>query len=174
MNRVEFFVPGSAKPGGSKRSFRHKHTGKIVTIDAADNKVWRATVAQIASYTIKKPFTGPLRVTFDFSILRPRHHYGTGSNSDNIRQSAPKYPTKRPDLTKLIRSTEDACTGIVWRDDAQIVSQHANKEYVDSWPGVLITVWEIQEKIGDDQKRREFKSVRSYSKGDRWIRYPRT
>ena len=35
----------------------------------------------------------------------------------------------RPDLSKLIRATEDALTGIIYADDAQIVDIHAKKEY---------------------------------------------
>lgn len=42
-------------------------------------------------------------------------------------------------------STEDACTGIVWRDDAQIVQQFAHKTYFigDCQPGCAIEVREL-------------------------------
>jgi Holliday junction resolvase RusA-like endonuclease len=35
----------------------------------------------------------------------------------------------RPDATKLWRPTEDALTGIVWRDDSQIIRQLVRKRY---------------------------------------------
>jgi len=52
------------------------------------------------------------------------------------------FPASRPDLTKLIRSVEDALTGILWRDDAQVISQVALKRYAmpDETPGVRVRV----------------------------------
>jgi Holliday junction resolvase RusA-like endonuclease len=51
-----------------------------------------------------------------------------------------------PDLTKLMRSTEDALTGILWVDDARITDQHARKRYCEPGqaPGaqISISVWE--------------------------------
>lgn len=85
------------------------------------------------------PLSGPLVVSFEFVIARPRGHYGTGRNSHRVRPSAPAYPAVKPDTTKLIRSTEDALKGICWNDDSQIVRQYASKSYGSS-PGVRITV----------------------------------
>jgi Holliday junction resolvase RusA-like endonuclease len=39
------------------------------------------------------------------------------------------YPTSRPDLLKHIRALEDALTGVVWRDDSQIIEQHLEKRW---------------------------------------------
>lgn len=36
-------------------------------------------------------------------------------------------PATRPDVLKLARCAEDSLTGIVWRDDAQIVEEHLFK-----------------------------------------------
>ena len=36
---------------------------------------------------------------------------------------------KKPDLTNLIKFIEDCCTGVVWKDDNQIVSVTAEKLY---------------------------------------------
>jgi len=38
-------------------------------------------------------------------------------------------PTKRPDLTNIIKSIEDGMNGIVYKDDSQIVSLHSTKVY---------------------------------------------
>jgi Holliday junction resolvase RusA-like endonuclease len=52
------------------------------------------------------------------------------------------YPTNPPDATKLLRSTEDALTGIVWKDDKLIVDQLVSKNYQRPgiYPGAKITV----------------------------------
>ena len=84
--------------------------------------------------------TGPLSVAFQFRFLRPQSHYGTGRNAGHVKDSAPLYPTVRPDRTKVMRSTEDALTGILWKDDSQIVAGDITKIYVERDPGVVITV----------------------------------
>ena len=48
-------------------------------------------------------------------------------------------PTGRPDLDNLIKALTDACNGIVWRDDAQIVRLMAEKRYSEQ-PGASISV----------------------------------
>lgn len=68
---------------------------------------------------------GPLVLVVQFYVPRPKSHYG----ARGLRPSAPDYPAVRPDVTKLLRAVEDACTGVVWRDDAQVVEQHAGKSY---------------------------------------------
>ena len=85
--------------------------------------------------------TGPLSVSFSFAMPRPGSHYGTGRNADKLKPSAPAGHTSKPDITKLIRSTEDALKGIAWVDDTQIVSQSAGKMYTnDRRPGCWIMI----------------------------------
>jgi Holliday junction resolvase RusA-like endonuclease len=51
-------------------------------------------------------------------------------------------PVVMPDATKLLRGLEDALTGVVWHDDAQIVSQHVEKRYALGPECVVVTVCE--------------------------------
>src|SRR5690349_1674921 len=117
---ISFFVPGHAAPGGSKKAFRSHNTGRIVVLDdAKGNKGWRSVVALFGSKEMagKPPLEGPLFVSFTFFQTRPKGHYRTGKNADRLKDSAPAFPTSRPDTTKLIRSSEDALKGITWLDD---------------------------------------------------------
>ena len=41
-------------------------------------------------------------------------------------------PTTRPDLSKLVRAVEDALTGVIYADDAQVVSEYTEKHYADN------------------------------------------
>lgn len=43
------------------------------------------------------------------------------------------YPTGKPDASNLVKSIEDACNGIVYRDDAQIVELVVIKAYASDW-----------------------------------------
>lgn len=68
---------------------------------------------------------GPVELVVRFYVPRPKSHYG----AKGLRPVAPSYPTVAPDVTKLLRAVEDALKGIVWRDDSQVVIQHAWKRY---------------------------------------------
>jgi len=145
---VTFFVPGVPRPGGSKRVFLNKKTGKAMVTDSCKkNKDWRSAVANQAMIAYREaPRMDVLRVTFVFFMPRPKGHYGTGRNFNVLKASAPNLHTSQPDVTKLIRSTEDALTGILWRDDSQIAMQEARKVYTGGMPGVRVTLEAIEEK----------------------------
>jgi Holliday junction resolvase RusA-like endonuclease len=141
MPFVEFTVPGIPKPGGSKRAFPIK--GKdgrlrvIVTDDCKTSKDWRGAVVDACRKVFFGPPTvQPLRVTINFFMP---YRKGDFNKKGEIKPSAPKWHDKKPDTTKLIRSTEDALTGILWQDDSQIVGISATKEF-GLTPGAKITV----------------------------------
>jgi Holliday junction resolvase RusA-like endonuclease len=137
-----FFVPGVPQPGGSKRAFVVAGRA-VVTEDCKKSKPWRAVVALCAEAHYQgPPLDGPLSLEITFTFPRPAGHYGTGKRAAVVRASAPKYPTVKPDTTKLIRSLEDALKGVVWRDDSQVVEQTARKIYGDR-PGALVCIRRI-------------------------------
>ena len=74
------------------------------------------------------PRSGPIKLFIIFQLRRPKAHYTT---KGAVKSSAPPHPTVKPDLTKLLRAVEDALTGVVWRDDSQIIHQAVSKEYAD-------------------------------------------
>lgn len=135
-----------------KRGFVHKSTGRVIIADAnIKARGWKEEVRKAAWEQYQgKPLSGTLEVTFQFVMSRPKHHYGKGKKVGILKPSAPRYHTVKPDVTKLVRSTEDALTSIIWSDDAVIAIQHASKEYVQDArgdlfsPGVWITVKEIE------------------------------
>lgn len=131
LEYVSFTVYGDAKPGGSKKAFAHPHTGRIVVVDDSKNKSWKQQVAgegmRIFSSLPPLFADGPLAVEFTFFRPRPGSHYGTGRNATRLKDSAPTVPTTRPDVLKLARAVEDALTGVLWRDDSQIVDERLRK-----------------------------------------------
>lgn len=137
---IDFFVPGIPAPGGSKR---HVGNGRIV--EACKRTAgWRSVVAGIAmqAYT-GKPLDGMLVLQIEFSMPRPRGHY---RKNGNLKETAPSRPITRPDLTKLVRSTEDALKGILWHDDSQIVTQCVTKLYAER-PGARVFVSRMAEEV---------------------------
>lgn len=126
---MEFTVLGVPAPAGSKRGFAVK--GRVIITDANKKAApWKALVSAAAREVYDGPLlTGPLAVRMMFYFPRPKGHYGTGKNAGKLKASAPAEHTKKPDALKLSRGTEDALTGIVWRDDSQIVCETLSKHY---------------------------------------------
>ena len=131
MTDLAFTVHGNAQPAGSKRGFVNHVTGRVIVTD--DNKrlkPWQGEVKAAAAEAMdgRPLFEGPLDVWLVFYRPRPRGHYtGKGELSAGGRRAL--VPTTKPDVLKLARGVEDALTGIVWRDDAQIVDELLTKRY---------------------------------------------
>lgn len=143
---IEIVVPGRPQPGGSKTAmpvrrgkvYLHDSNGRPIvnTIDANDKKVrpWKKAIADVAQYTYHgPPLEGPLIFEMTFFVHRSKSHFGTGQNARLLKDSAPLFPMSKPDLTKLVRPVEDALTGILWVDDAQIVDQIPRKRFAEGY-----------------------------------------
>ena len=138
---ISFFVPGLAAPGGSKRAIWRPGMKHANVVEACKrNPAWRQTVQVFAHQEYQgPPLTGALRLTARFLMPRPKCHFRTGKHAGELREDAPHWHTKKPDATKLLRAMEDALTGTLWVDDAQIAWQEVEKVYGET-PGAMITV----------------------------------
>lgn len=134
-SRLVIDMPIRAIPGSnSKRGFVNPKTGKVIIADKAKGKAaYTAAVRLFASQAATDQGWQPtidavtLKIVFEFS--RPASHCGTGKNLGKIKDSAPRHVTTKPDLTNLVKTTEDALVGIAWRDDSQVVFQQIVKKY---------------------------------------------
>ncbi len=126
--KLQFFVSGTPAPGGSKTAIpMYDGAGNLVTKptekgrqrpvmryvdDAKGNVAWRKVVGFTAKNKMQwarlQPCAGALRFTCEFVVERGK-------------TVTRPHPTVPPDLSKFIRSTEDALTGIAWVDDSQII-----------------------------------------------------
>lgn len=154
---VEFVAYGVPGPQGSK-SFKgmrtSKKSGKKVAILAESSKKvtpWRNRVAAAARIAVGKaaPLDGPLVVDMVFTMPRPKAF----PSGDDRREHG--QHTRYPDVSKLIRSTEDAITGVVWADDARVIGyRRSDKLYVGAMdpdaltkPGVVVRVWRAPQSV---------------------------
>ena len=154
---IAFRVQGVPKPGGSKTVFWNHKTNKPRCVDACKkNREWRACVMAFARQAYSgPPLEGAIYLDVTFYMPRPRGHYGTGRNAGKLKPSAARYPTVKPDRTKLLRSTEDALTDCgMWRDDAQVISGPVKKFYegtngavLEDGPGAYIKIQPLE--MGD-------------------------
>lgn len=143
---IAFTVFGKPQTAGSKQSFvpinkktgqpfRSKTTGRVVVNTVDDNpksRGWKNDLAAYARGEVGPGFellTGPIVFSACFYLVRPKCHFGTGRNSDILKADAPGQHTQKPDVLKLARAVEDALTGVIWRDDCQIVNEVIGKAW---------------------------------------------
>ena len=126
---LAFEVRGVPAPQGSTRGFL---VGGKVRITTANRglAVWRRLVSDVAQQHAPNPlWEDPLTVTLLFRLPEPQR----------LPRRRRAWPDRRPDPDKLCRACLDSLTGIVWRDDAQVVRLlEASKDY--GTPGVMIWV----------------------------------
>jgi crossover junction endodeoxyribonuclease RusA len=133
---IAFSVVGEPVMQGNKRAFRAGD--RLVVVERKGQRLndWRTLVGFTArQYAPEQPLEGALRVKMRFRLPVPK--------------SAPKtrrlHAIKRPDLDKLTRAVGDALTGVLWRDDSQIVVLEVSKELAYAEPiGVSIAVHELE------------------------------
>jgi len=137
---IQFEVVGQPVTQGSKRTVPIYRDGKpviknghvLTRIADANPRLpqWRQEVAQAARAVYTAPlFIGAMTLDLTFARPRPKGHYGTGRNAGKLKDWAPEYPITIPDGSKLGRAVEDALTGVIWKDDAQVVDQRIRKEW---------------------------------------------
>lgn len=120
---ISFTVYGRPRPQGSKRPVRLKNGRTVLLEMSKELKPWRQEIAAAALFARKQDAiafpTGPVTVALDFYFAKPK--------------SAKKRnrPTTRPDVDKTSRSCLDAVTGILIKDDSQVVELIARKFYGD-------------------------------------------
>ena len=155
---ISFAVYGKPAPAGSKSSFvpMKKNTGQpfrgasgriiVNTVDSNPRaKDWKKLVAAEAQrHRPERIMEGPVMLKLTFMRQRPKNHFRTNGELKPDGLALP-FPLAKPDVLKLARGVEDALTGIIWRDDAQIVEELLLKVWADT-PGVLI---EIRSKLAD-------------------------
>jgi Holliday junction resolvase RusA-like endonuclease len=142
---IHFVVHGHAEPAGSKRAVPIGRNGRWGVIDANPKAMhWRERVAQEAARAmVGRPLLrDALAVEFRFYVPRPKGHFG----AKGLRPSAPAYPTSAPDLLKRARNVEDAMTGLVYANDAQITEEVLSKEYGEP-ERVEITVMPLESQV---------------------------
>lgn len=129
--RIGIRVHGTPITQGSKTA--NRFGGGVRDDNAKTLKPWRDQVRAVAEDTCRyhDTITGPVRIWVRFTFNRPLHHYGTGRNSEAIKERyLHAQPTYKKDVDKLQRAVFDALTEAgVWADDGQVVDVRARKFY---------------------------------------------
>lgn len=124
--------PRFARVGKGVRAYSEQHTEEGKALLAIQEQ-WKGP-----------PLLGPVRLQAFFRLPRPKSHFGTGENAGKLKDSAPCWHTKKPDLDNLLKFFKDCANGAIWKDDAQVREVFAIKDY-EPGHGVgstIVNIWE--------------------------------
>lgn len=143
--KISFFVIGDPKPQARPRVSRR---GKFTSVHSPLTQ-WRCDVLKEANSIAqsKEILTCPLFIDITYYFRRPQGHYGTGKNAEKLKDSAPQFHTKKPDIDNLNKAILDAIgdSGLI-KNDSQIYHLQSLKTYgKDGKHGAAITIWPIIE-----------------------------
>ncbi|MFH8581681.1 RusA family crossover junction endodeoxyribonuclease [Streptomyces zaomyceticus] len=164
--RLTLTVYGDPAPQGSKRYAGHRRnaaSGRISAVLVEQSKKvkpWRARVHEAALAAIRdhnnwQPIDGPLAADMVFTVRsKPTSKPVWWPRGIPWSKHLNWRPASSPDLSKLLRSTEDALTTArAWKDDARVVeygrlakyyAMHPDPDVLDE-PGAVIRLYTLGE-----------------------------
>lgn len=116
-----------------------KRTRSLLTSDNSNLKAYRREVSRVAVEAMREAGADmaekhvPVAMAVDFTFLKP----------PSVTKKRVEM-TVRPDIDKCLRSCLDACTGVLWLDDAQVIAIATRKRY-GPVEGVSISAWTVDD-----------------------------
>lgn len=153
---IEGSVLGPPVPMGSKRLGMNRKTGRPLILDQKDGglRSWQHAMGIAMDSAAKEypvdqggpptylyqrpiwPLGVPVALDLTFYLPRPKAHL---RKNGELKPTAALFPTCKPDSSKVLRAAEDAGSGILWHDDAQIVYHQVIKLYAGHGNGPVRT-----------------------------------
>lgn len=133
---INFTIPGQPQGKGRARAFvRH---GNVAHYTPAKTRSYEGVITTLAMEAMRgsAPSDQPLALELDMCFEIPRSWPLWKAQA--ARQGK-VVPTTKPDADNVAKAVKDACNGVVWRDDCQVVTVMIRKRYSDS-PCVAVSV----------------------------------
>lgn len=142
MTTVDFFVAG--KPVAKQRARVVRNHGRVrsFTPEATVNYELHVRMCAQEAMGGRDPFQQPVAMAVTVFVHPPQ---SWSAKRQRLAVEQMFMPTKKPDLSNILKSVEDGMNGVVYRDDSQIVSLNVVKQYSE-WQGVSVTVRELDTK----------------------------
>ena len=141
--KIEFFVPGA--PVGKGRPRAARRGAGVVMFTPGRTADYEALVATTAAATLAgdalaahQLLDGPLEAVLEMRFPVP----ASWSKAKRARALAGvEWHTSKPDADNVAKAILDACNGVVFRDDSQVVILIATKAFSEE-PGVRVVIRE--------------------------------
>ena len=144
--KIEFFVPGT--PVGKGRPRATRRGAGVVMFTPEKTADYEALVAATAAAALaggmrigtSQLLDGPLAAMLEMQFPVP----ASWSKARRARALAGvEWHISKPDADNVAKAVLDACNGVVFRDDAQVVMLTATKQFSET-PGVRVVIREVQ------------------------------
>lgn len=135
---ISFTVEGTPVPKGRPRFAKR---GKFVqTYTPQKTKDYEQLVRDAGALAMGStpPLDTPIKVFIHIRIPIPKS-FSKKMHRDCLDQLI--RPTKRPDFDNVAKAITDACNGVIYIDDCQIVDAHITKRYSE-FSGVDVIIME--------------------------------
>lgn len=140
MRKIEFFVPGTPVGKGRPRAVRRG--AGVAMFTPGKTAGYEALVATTAAATLAgdapthQLLDGPLEAVLEMRFPVP----ASWSKAKRARALAGvEWHTSKPDADNVAKAILDACNGVVFRDDSQVVILIATKAFSEE-PGVRVVI----------------------------------
>jgi Holliday junction resolvase RusA-like endonuclease len=129
VTAVSFTIPGQPVAKGRPKFARQ---GGFVRAYTPEKTVAYETLVKLAAGEAMAgaaPLQGPLSLMLRLYVQIPK----STTKRDRTRIAAGEFlPTRKPDLDNVLKAVTDAMNGIVYDDDAQIVTVMVTKLYAET------------------------------------------
>jgi len=135
---ISFEVRGNPKAKGSMKAFMPKGARfPVITHDNPKTRPWVSAVRiQAQQHAPIQLWLGPITLELLFTLQKPQ----------SLPKRRPSWAIRRPDIDKLVRTICDSLTGVIYKDDSQIIYQSAKKEYGNA-PGVTVVISQVPQDL---------------------------
>jgi Holliday junction resolvase RusA-like endonuclease len=138
---ITISIPG---PPIAKKRPRFARRGKFVTTYDPQETEEGKFIVQVLQQFKGPPLTGYLSLGCSFLMPIPK---STSNKKRKLMLEETIRPDKKPDLSNLVKFVEDCLNGVIWQDDAQIVSYQRMHKFYSEEPMTVIFI----DRIGDTE-----------------------
>ena len=151
VNGVKFLIDESEKitlllepMAQSRPRFARRGRG-VVAYEKKEMKVWRAECSKLISeaFETEKLIEAPLLIDVSFYIQPPKYISSKKKFKEKL-EAEEIFCGKKPDIDNYLKALLDSMTGIVFKDDGQVVECRARKLY-SLKPKIEFIIEEISE-----------------------------
>lgn len=142
MSWCEFFLAGKPVPKARARVVRRGNSIGSYTPEATVNYEWMIKLAALDAMGGRPPTAEPLALELTIYVTPP------SSWSDKRRTAAiwgDFMPTRKPDMSNILKSVEDGMNHVVYIDDSQLCSATVHKRYGEQ-SGIKVTIKQLPAK----------------------------
>ena len=132
---IDIVIPGEPVAKGRGRVTKQGRVFTPAKTRKAEETLAGRAMAQLATRT-DLPLAGPLRLEATFTRCVP-------ASWSRRKREEQRLPTSKPDVDNLLKLAKDALNGLVWVDDAQIVTVITRKVFGEAPSTRLVVTREV-------------------------------